>query len=68
MRRVIPPPESRDLTETLVLSSNPLAANARVLFPIARAASRGLAQPGFNEVALCVASSRRRSRATSQKP
>jgi hypothetical protein len=37
--------------------SNLLAADARVLFPIARAASRGLAQPGFNEVAPCVASS-----------
>ena len=36
---------------------NLLAADARVLFPIARAASRGLAQPGFNEVAPCVASS-----------
>ena len=37
--------------------SNLLAAGARVLFPIARAASRGLAQPGFNEVAPCVPSS-----------
>ena len=34
-----------------------LAADARVLFPIARAASRGLAQPGFNEVAPCFPSS-----------
>ena len=40
-------------------ASNLLAADARVLFPIARAASRGLAQPGFNEVAPCVASSDR---------
>src|SRR3954447_6113839 len=38
-------------------ASNLLAAEACVLFPIARAASRGLAQPGFNEVAPCVASS-----------
>jgi hypothetical protein len=36
---------------------NALASDARALFPIARAASRGLAQPGFNEVALRVPSS-----------
>ena len=49
----------RTAAETLstIAADNPHAARARVLFPIAQAASRGLAQPGFNEVAPCVPSS-----------
>jgi len=34
--------------------NNLLAADVRVLFPIIRSAARGLAQPGFNKVALRV--------------
>lgn len=47
---------------------NLLAAGAHILFPIARAASRGFAQPGFKGVTLRVAVIYRRSRATQQKP
>lgn len=44
----------RDRAASCRPSSNLLASGARALFPIARATSRGLAQPGFNEIAQCV--------------
>lgn len=50
-------PIPRDAAPPCRAPRNLPAPDARALFPIVRPASRGLAQPGFNEVARCVPSS-----------